>query len=850
MTAGDKHRGKPAALVLLLSAALVPVLGADENPTFRRLPMMDGSSVIEIGAPLPPELTQPVDGARRVSRDVELRVRVTDPDHHPLDVSFHARPHAAIATPFTFIHWSDTQYYAQDHPEILETITRWIHENAAARNIVFAPMSGDIVDNADQIIQWERADRAVRLLEPALSGYPDGVPFGVLPGNHDQFPREHADSTAAYNQYFGMSRFQERAHYGGSFDGVHNDHNFTLFEAGGMNFIAIFIGFDPDANPAVLAWADSLLTAHADRRAMVVSHYLIGLGDPGAFGAQGQATYDALKHHRNLFLMLCGDAHGEGRRVDVYNGSTVHTLLANYQGRDEGGEGWLRILEFHPAEDEIRISTYSPWLDQFETDADSEFVIEYDLDLRPPFTRLGTLLGVESGAEAAWTWPGRDANTEHEWYVTLTDGCHDTRGPTWSFTTEKMSGFTAYNDLAWGDGQLALGITRFTSPTGGSGHSSFGSLRDIDTDEATPVAVTVSGGTYDGVADALLGAEPIEGSDAHDIFAGRVSGVGQITYIDEPDTALTLAFSGMDSSRTYDLAFYAHRDTSGWDEASRVSLSGQLGFVNRSSTGLDDHHEPLFSGPDDPSTRLPADNDSGWVAWFGDVAAGADGEVVLTVEWDGTPGSEYRGKYGGALFVREFIEQLNRVPVLGDPGDQASAELEPVAVQIAAADPDDEDLFFEAGGLPPGLVIDDRIGLIEGMVSPGAAIGSPYVVNVSATDGAGATGWTGFMWRIDPGARRVQGPGFVLRPARPNPFRPATCIQFGVDEPTAAAVRIYDVGGRLVRTLFDDRVSAGEHEVTWDGRTGTGSVAGPGVYFYTLDLDGRRAESARLVRLR
>ncbi|MGK3990199.1 hypothetical protein WME99_44560 [Sorangium sp. So ce136] len=52
------------------------------------------------------------------------------------------------------------------------------------------------------------------------------------------------------------------------------------------------------------------------------SHYIVGTGNPAAFGAQGQAIHDVLKDNPNLFMLVCGHIAGEGRRVDTFGGNT------------------------------------------------------------------------------------------------------------------------------------------------------------------------------------------------------------------------------------------------------------------------------------------------------------------------------------------------------------------------------------------------------------------------------------------------------------------------------------------------------------------------------------------------
>ncbi|MDH3197364.1 MAG: right-handed parallel beta-helix repeat-containing protein [Candidatus Krumholzibacteria bacterium] len=80
---------------------------------------------------------------------------------------------------------------------------------------------------------------------------------------------------------------------------------------------------------------------------------------------------------------------------------------------------------------------------------------------------------------------------------------------------------------------------------------------------------------------------------------------------------------------------------------------------------------------------------------------------------------------------------------------------------------------------------------------------------------------------------------FALDQNVPNPFNPTTRIRYslaaGGDRVT---LRVFDVNGRLVRTLVDGVATAGPNDVIWDGRDDAGSPAASGVYFYRLEAPG------------
>jgi hypothetical protein len=73
---------------------------------------------------------------------------------------------------------------------------------------------------------------------------------------------------------------------------------------------------------------------------------------------------------------------------------------------------------------------------------------------------------------------------------------------------------------------------------------------------------------------------------------------------------------------------------------------------------------------------------------------------------------------------------------------------------------------------------------------------------------------------------------FALYPNFPNPFNPETQIRLDVPLSTTAQLQVFDIQGRLVRTLLDGSISAGAHMLSWNGRDDAGQAVGSGVYFY------------------
>ena len=78
----------------------------------------------------------------------------------------------------------------------------------------------------------------------------------------------------------------------------------------------------------------------------------------------------------------------------------------------------------------------------------------------------------------------------------------------------------------------------------------------------------------------------------------------------------------------------------------------------------------------------------------------------------------------------------------------------------------------------------------------------------------------------------------ALSPSQPNPFRGQTQIEYSVPRQSDVQLSVYDVGGRVVRTLESGVREAGRYRSDWDGRDSRGTHVAAGVYFFRLTSAG------------
>jgi hypothetical protein len=76
---------------------------------------------------------------------------------------------------------------------------------------------------------------------------------------------------------------------------------------------------------------------------------------------------------------------------------------------------------------------------------------------------------------------------------------------------------------------------------------------------------------------------------------------------------------------------------------------------------------------------------------------------------------------------------------------------------------------------------------------------------------------------------------FRLGAIYPNPSNPSATIEYEIPSPCRAVVKIFDLQGRLVRTLVDENQDIGRHEAVWNGRNQNGTRVASGIYLVKMD---------------
>ncbi|HYJ38635.1 MAG TPA: metallophosphoesterase [Chitinophagaceae bacterium] len=289
----------------------------------------------------------------------------------------------------------DTQTYAEKYPEVLDSQVNWIARNA--RSIHFVLQQGDLTQN--------NSEKEWKIVKSAFSRLNNKVPYVLAVGNHDMGSADgkFADvrDSRVYNSFFPITEMNKLPGFGGTAEEGKMDNVYYIFKTGKINWLVITLEFGP--RNSILNWANGIINKYPNHAVIINTHSYMysdstrqGPGDnwrPQAYGVgkdsgdaavnDGEQIWEKLvKLHPNVKFVFSGHIlnSGLGTLVSINEaGYPVYQMLANYQegvkGSVKGGNGWLRILDMDFKNRTLKVSTYSPYINQHKDDPQNKFII-------------------------------------------------------------------------------------------------------------------------------------------------------------------------------------------------------------------------------------------------------------------------------------------------------------------------------------------------------------------------------------------------------------------------------------------------------------------------------------------
>ena len=304
------------------------------------------------------------------------------------------RQHLIDPGSFTMILLGDPQQYVAVtvNQPLLELCTAWIADNVDNLKIKAALCTGDIVGENESIHitgnnqtsreMWEAASKAFARLDNI-------VPYMFSLGNHDYGYHSAENESTHFPEYFPFERNRAwRKLYVSAMpnrNGIHSLENIA-FEFKDPHWGSVLI-ITSEYHPRdeVLEWAKQLAASDTYKNSKVIfmTHSYMEIGNNAPLvkgencfpGNDGIQIWEKLLHpSANINLLICGHwcvanekfADNVGYRIDKNSaGRNVHQMMFNVQTlgggwTSNGGDGWLRILEFMPDGKTIKVRTYSP----------------------------------------------------------------------------------------------------------------------------------------------------------------------------------------------------------------------------------------------------------------------------------------------------------------------------------------------------------------------------------------------------------------------------------------------------------------------------------------------------------
>ena len=233
----------------------------------------------------------------------------------------------------------------------------------------------------------------------------------------------------------------------------------------------------------------------------------------------------------------------------------------------------------------------------------------------------------------------------------------------------------------------------------------------------------------------------------------------------------------------------------------------------------------------------------------GPSVAANSGKIAITGTHGGTVnfgGGTISSPGGTDVFVAKFSEE-DAVPVLIST---FTATARDAGIDIRWSMSHDEDLssfsLYRREGdasqpreIAGGQFVDAIGSYFDGKVAPGTTYRYELVVRARSGD----------EFRSPIATATTPDLAASLGQNHPNPFNPATTIEYSIAERSPVVIGIYDATGALVTRLNEGTRNAGTYRVQWNGSDASGKAVGSGVYFYRFE-GSRNTASRKMVLLK
>lgn len=269
-------------------------------------------------------------------------------------------PEAGVET----VAWmSDTQHFAnfraKELPDIYPVMTGFLRDKAEEMHLVYVVHTGDLVHVNNSEENWTTARAAMDLL--------DGIPTGVLAGNHDMNPDKGGYKN--YWKYFGEKQYNQQACYGESFE--NNRGHYDLVTICGRDYIFVYMSHAPDKK--AIQFMVNSFQKYPDRVGILCLHEF--MTSDGTISKTGEELREqVVAKCSNIYMVLCGHRYGLYTLEDAFDDDgdgvkerTVYEIMMNYQAAGKvGGGGYLRLMQFDEENHEIHCVNYSPYYDDYD----------------------------------------------------------------------------------------------------------------------------------------------------------------------------------------------------------------------------------------------------------------------------------------------------------------------------------------------------------------------------------------------------------------------------------------------------------------------------------------------------